>query len=405
MYQHSPDHNAVFKGRFNASWSLRLGGKVNGGLALVNGTLYAVSFDKKLYAIDAETGHILWSTGLGRIVMSTPVISGGMIVVGTGTNNVLRDQGADTVWGSPSGDEVLGLASSTGVPIWAFHTVGEDMPTPAIFGQAVIFANGDDHAYSLDLVTGKQLWSAPLPGVSTMASVNLVGRSAYVVASHGLDYAFRSDQTHIFSIDGKTGGIRWSAPYGNADCAITVGGSVGFVEGTAYTRYSPNDAWGWAGRNVITAFDLKSGRQLWSSTSCPGYFTSVASNERAIAGTISNGVYYQSIPVQDTINAFDATSGRMLWSAHTAGAVKMSPVDASGYLVFGDTAGLLYVLNDRTGDTVSVLSYKAPFGTSPPIILGSTIFIANGASILAIPITKLIGVGPVMRPVISAGLG
>ena len=44
MYQSEPGHNAVFaQPGFRANWLTRLGDKINGGLAVVDGTLYADS--------------------------------------------------------------------------------------------------------------------------------------------------------------------------------------------------------------------------------------------------------------------------------------------------------------------------------------------------------------------------
>src|SRR5579864_8114474 len=62
-YQYHPSHNAVFEGsQLRANWLVRLGDKINGGLAVVDGTVYAVSFDKSLYAIEEATGKLRWSS-------------------------------------------------------------------------------------------------------------------------------------------------------------------------------------------------------------------------------------------------------------------------------------------------------------------------------------------------------
>src|SRR5947199_10382141 len=61
MYQFGATHNAVFdQPVMQADWQTGLGDRINGGFALAGTTLYAVSFDHKLYAIDAPTGKILW---------------------------------------------------------------------------------------------------------------------------------------------------------------------------------------------------------------------------------------------------------------------------------------------------------------------------------------------------------
>ena len=62
MYQRYATHNAVFDTpKLHANWQSQLGDRINAGFALNGGTLYAASFDHKLYALEAATGKILWS--------------------------------------------------------------------------------------------------------------------------------------------------------------------------------------------------------------------------------------------------------------------------------------------------------------------------------------------------------
>src|SRR5579875_1344798 len=57
MYQRYPTHNAVFDepSALKVRWTAVTGAKINGGLAVSDGTIYVASFDKKLYAIDERT--------------------------------------------------------------------------------------------------------------------------------------------------------------------------------------------------------------------------------------------------------------------------------------------------------------------------------------------------------------
>jgi outer membrane protein assembly factor BamB len=115
----------------------------------------------------------------------------------------------------------------------------------------------------------------------------------------------------------------------------------------------------------------------------------VASGEHAIAGTAVNGVLYQSIVNQNRLSAFDEQSGRVLWSVRTAGPVKMSPLVDNASVIFGDTTGILYNVDRRTGHIRHTASFKDPFSTSPPVIIGETLLVANGRYIFAIPTSVL----------------
>src|ERR1700726_3592385 len=83
MYQYTADHEAMFRSPvWDAHWAHRLGGRGNGGVSIVGTTLYVESFDKRLTALDAQTGRKLWEAELPNIAMNTPVIADGSIFVG-----------------------------------------------------------------------------------------------------------------------------------------------------------------------------------------------------------------------------------------------------------------------------------------------------------------------------------
>src|SRR5690348_18033614 len=135
MYQRYPTHNAVFDEpqALKVRWTALTGAKINGGLAVSNGTIYAVSFDKKLYAIDERTGAVRWTANADNILMSTPVVQGGVVIVGSGKDGFLKpDDYISQVWGRPEGDDELAFSARDGRLLWKIHTVGQNMPSPAI---------------------------------------------------------------------------------------------------------------------------------------------------------------------------------------------------------------------------------------------------------------------------------
>ncbi len=389
-YQATDANNAVFPGTLAASWSFDTGGKINGSLAVVGHTVYVDSFSKSVFAIDLTNGHQLWRASVPNIVMSTPIVTNGLVIVGTGTNAVIEDQGDTTIWGRKEGDDIIALRQSNGSVAWKFHTVGEDMPTPAVVNGVLVFSNGDMHAYGLEPATGKLLWTTPIPGITTMSATASLGGHAFVIATRGVDYFLRpKDETHVLSLDVKTGHVVWSAPYGNSDCSPTVYEHLVMCEGSTFSNYGPS-GFGWMGANDVDAYDVATGALKWRWISGNGYFTSVASNERGIAGMVHNGVLYQAVPATDEVVAINADTGRLIWSVKTAGPVKMSPVLAYGKLFFGDTSGLLYCIDAKNGSVNNLASYKAPFSTSSPIVVGKTLLIANGKSLLAIPLSSIV---------------
>lgn len=380
MYQSRPDHNAVFAGKEPAwQWHVDAGGKINGGLAVAGNTLYAETFAPAVIAVDRRNGKVLWRTGMPNIVMTTPIVADGVAIVGTGRDRVAIDRGRDIVWGVPGGDEIVALDARTGRVRWRFKTVGEDMPSPALARvggrDAVIFANGDDRVRALDVRTGHLLWSTPLLGVSTMASAALKDGLAYVLAGPS---AASHLPDHVYAVRVSNGSIAWKAPYGNADCSPVLGRRNVFVE----------DAQTDTGRafNDVFALDAPTGRLRWSYESGFGTFTSVGSNEEAIAGMVDRGVLFQSLPAASRFAAFDESTGRVLWSIRTDAAVKTSAIALDGHVYFGDTAGVFYALDEGNGRVAARKQFDKPFTTSSPIVVGRTLYIANWATLWAIPL-------------------
>ena len=382
MYQLDATHNAVLaRPGLRANWLTRLGAKINGGLAISGDTLYVDSFDDHLYALDLRSGALRWDAQAQNTLMSTPVIADGAVIVGSGNNGFLKpDDAKSQIWGRPQGDDEYAFDTSDGALRWRVHTVGQDMPSPAIFGTTAILANGDLHAYALDLATGTPRWQVDLFGVATMASMTIADGMAFTSTCRNAPYAC---ETRAF--DPRTGATIWTNPYGGSDCTPTVD------DGLVFVNVNRDDAahYHTGGTDVVVAIDEHTGKTRWTYDSATGPYTFIGSNERQIAATAHDGVLYQPIGTASLVIALRERDGRLLWSARTAGVVKMSPVVDGDRLYFGDTEGILYDLDGRTGRIMHTSSYLQPFATSPPVIVGETLFIANGPFVMALPLTDI----------------
>lgn len=382
MYQRYPSHNAVLpQGGLRLHWLAQLGDKVNGGLAISGGTVYAVSFDKKLYAIDERTGAIRWTAQADNVLMSTPVLENGVVIVGSGRDGFLRpDDYMSQIWGRPQGDDVYAFSTNDGHLIWKMHTVGQNMPSPAITGDTAILANGDLHAYAIDLQSGKPRWTADLAGVPTMSSVNLAGGVAFVSTCHNAPYVCETR-----AIDVRDGRAVWTSPIGGSDCAPALDAGKVFVNSSSDddTRFHTG------GVVTVAALDQRSGKTLWTYRSPPGPYTYLASRERQIAGTAYRGVLYQPLGNANEVVALHESNGKPLWAFRTSGPVKMSPVIKGNVVYFGDTAGIFYRVDRVTGHLLHATSYLQAFSTSPPVIAGNTVFVAMGNIVMAVPIDEI----------------
>ena len=381
MYQYNAAHNAVLdRPVLKADWQSALGDRINGGFAIDGTTLYAVSFDKKLYALDAATGKILWSTVTDDILMSTPVFAKGIIIAGSGHNGFLKmDDPVSQTWGRPEGNTVFAFTLD-GKPVWKFHTDGEDMPSPAIDGDTVVFGNGDAHAYALDLATGTLKWKTALIGAVTMASTAIDGGVAFVSSCHNAPYACETR-----ALDVATGRTLWTNPNGGSDCAPAVDGGLVFVNSNRNDEYHYHTG----GTDIVAAIDERTGATRWTYESEPGPYTFPGTNERQIAGTVADSVLYQPIGNGSRVIAFEARTGKILWNLRTWADVKMSPVVTNGRVYFGDTGGVLYAVDAANGKVIHTSSFLQPFSSAPPIIAGRTIFFAVGSVVVAMPLANV----------------
>ncbi len=386
MYQNGLTHNAVLPSQLpETTYAIDTGAKMNGGLAYDGRWLYAVTFAGDLMAMDPANGAVQWRSRADDVLMSSPVVAGGLVFVGSGTNRQLYERKGSAAWGRPSGNHWYAFKADSGAAVWQYPTVGEAMPSAAYDNGILVFATGDNLAQAVDAPTGRLLWKTRLPGVPTMASAMIDRGVVFLAATQGKPEVYDIDRSHTLALDLRTGAIRWSAPYGNGDCTPTVAQNMVFVESAKDGPKGPLEA---TGTNSVIALDETTGKMRWRYTSSPGYYTAVGSNERAIAGTYDAGVLYQSIPATSELMAFDAATGRVKWHVRTNASVKMSPVIDHGSVYVGDTGGVFYRLDARTGAVLAAVPYDRPYTTSPPVILGKTLFVTDTEYLRALPLSN-----------------
>jgi outer membrane protein assembly factor BamB len=383
MYQAVPSHNAVLNVQAPPHWSFNAGGQINGGLAIVGKRVFLDTLAGDVFALDLGTGRPLWSRRFDNDVMSTPIVVNDLVIVGTGRNPTAHDRdnafaydpntaaNRSGFWGRIGGDNIVALDARTGQMRWHYRTSGEDMPSPAVVQGALVFANGDSHAYELS-TSGIARWRQRVHGIATMASAISVNDGTVVVSV--CSDAMAHGATIALNVAGK---LLWRAPHGNCDSSPTYADGRVFVSGVinddARSRY------GWT---TVAALDARNGRVSWFyRTHHPGLYTTVGSSERAIAGTYADGRYFQPAVTSDEILAFDASTGHVRWRLHTKAPVKMSPVVDRGRVYFGDTGGVFYKVRERDGIVEWTHRFPKPFTTSPPVLIGRSVLCADGSTL------------------------
>lgn len=386
-YQMDATHNAIVTSPIEpVRWTLHLHSKINGGLAYDGERMFAVDFAKDLVGIEPRNGRILWKAHADDVLMSTPIVAEGLVFVGSGTNAVMKARDGSSIWGRRRGNHWYAFRVRDGHLVWSYATPGEAMPSAAYVDGLLVFATGDGFATAVRASTGEPIWRTALPGHVSMASTVIWKDLAYFVTTKDEAHHFARWGNQTVALDWRTGRHVWSAPYGNSDCTPTVFGNVLFVEGVKDGPLGPREAIGY---NDVVALDTATGAMRWRHVGGEGFFSGVGTNERAIAGTFSNGTLYQSLPATNRLMAFRTNDGKILWSKRTTGSVKMSPLVSRGKLYVGDTSGLLYVLDARSGATIRVLAFEQPFTSAPFAVIGRTMFLPNDDAIRAMPLSGL----------------
>jgi outer membrane protein assembly factor BamB len=117
------------------------GGFVYSSPAVANGVVYTASEDAKLYALNANSGAILWTGTMGGdVVFSGATVANGVVYVGNEGDRKLYAFNAN------------GCGASTCSPLWTAATGDLIDSSPAVSDGMLYFGSNDGslYAYALD---------------------------------------------------------------------------------------------------------------------------------------------------------------------------------------------------------------------------------------------------------------
>ncbi len=372
------------------AWKFETEAAIWGGVLVAGDALYFGNDDGDLFALDANTGALLWKIRTGGIIRSQPSEVGNDIVVqsddgylyrldkrdGSLTWKVPLAQGGarpvnrqsddyaydhyassvnvtDSVGyvGTYEGDIVCIDLDSGGI-VWRFSAEGPVLGQPAAAGDLVIGASWDSHVYALDAATGELVWRANVGG-NIVSSPAVHDDSAILVGTRGYD---------LIALDLPTGEKKWdyyfwfswveSPPLVVGD-TVLAGGSDG---------------------GAVLAFDAQDGTLLWEFDTTGSVWAPLAHDESML--------YVGAVGVQDYIVAhepgffaIDLKSGDPIWSylpdatsvdGGPRSGFAAAPALGSEFVYAGSLDGNLYAF-PRSGatDVVDGISTASPQTSSP----------------------------------------
>jgi len=312
-----------------------------------NGTLYAVNNSGTAFALDANTGKVLWERSIGRLNASSPIYYKSRLYI------------ANLVPG-----HVVKLDAKTGKILWKHELPGRAESSPLVLGNTLYFGCEDGQLFALSTRNGHERWATTLGG--PVKSAPAYDNGVLYVGDYG------GDMNAVYA---KTGEIKWQT------------GSLGQGFGTSGEFYStPAVAFGrvYAGNNDdrVYSFDEKDGTLAWSySTGGYVYSGPTVANTRHTPPTVYVGSF------DGNVYALDAKDGEVRWSRSAGGSV-IGSLSAVGEIVYlaeftnGSTNG--YEM--KTGR--QVFHYKT--GTYTPVVSdGRRIYLVGYSSINALQPYKL----------------
>jgi outer membrane protein assembly factor BamB len=270
--------------------------------AVFGNRVYFGSGDGNVYALDAQTGVLVWKFSTGEVVRASPAVANNTVYVGS--------------WDS----YLYALDAETGTEKWRFKT-GEDpvnhnqvgfQSSPAIADGVLYVGCRDAHVYALDAATGRKRWDYYTSKAWVMGTPAIGGGTVYVGTGDSRKFLALDAKTGRlrFSLDAKTG--LFSSPALAGDVAY-----VGNLNGRLY------------------AVDTQAGKIIWE-------FQTESSRNDPLKILNPDGTRNQA---RLTPTFFDFQDMYINWYRNfSVGAIVSSPVVDRGEIYFGSTDGLLYAL-------------------------------------------------------------
>ncbi len=320
------------------AWKAPTGNSIGSVPTVANGVVYVSSSDGKMYAFNADTGQVLWTTPTGSYYLgSAPTVAGGKVYIGSFDHMLYAFDARTgaTLWSAPTGDRIgssptlvngviyigsddgklYAFNASTGANIWTVPTGGSVRSSPAVFNGVVYAGSDDQKLYAIKADTGGTLW--------TVRTGGRIRSSPAVV--NGIVYVGSEDHK-LYAVKADTGGILWTASTGDS-----VFSSPAVANDVVYI--GSNDG-------KLYAFNATGGTLLWTASTGDSIFSSP---------TIANGVLF--IGSNDRkLYAFNASGCRKtsclpLWTASTGGIIRSSPTVANGVVYVGSEDHNLYAFH------------------------------------------------------------
>ena len=313
------------------------------------GTVYLGAGDNAFYAINAQTGNLVWKyQSEGNFSYSAPTLVNGLLFAGNADHNMYA------------------FDPKTGKVIWKYATQSSIVSSPKVADGIVYFGSDDHYIYAVDATTGNLKWKYLTNG-------NVDSSPAI---SNGILYIGSTDG-NIYALNAFSGTLKWKYNTGSpivlasvliSNENIFVGNREGYL-------------------NAINAF---SGQLKWK------FSTNGISLEQA-RPIINNGVIYlaswykfengiedhiqsnnSSLNLPGSLYALKEEDGTIIWKSLDKQGFTSGPVYDNGKLFINSDDLNIHAIDAVTGNQV----WKRPIiaNGAIPTVANGKVFAGGGGS-------------------------
>jgi outer membrane protein assembly factor BamB len=283
-----------------------------------DGMLYVNTFAGDTFAIDAETGAVVWRVHVGTQKPSTPAIAGPLLIV------------------SSKDGAVRGLRRDNGRVVWTVQTAGKVESSPVVVDGLAYFGSTDGRLFAVRSDSGRVRWAYDTGG-RINASPSLFGDRACISTYAGSVVCVRKD----------TGEKLWTT-YVSRDT---------FRDESFYASPSTDGAriYTVSRSGTVVCLDARSGRVLWTSeVGGLGYTTPAVARGVVFVGGFDGKV-----------RALRATTGQELWQTRDVpGRILGAPVVVGDLVFFSVLERRTYAARVSDGKII----WRLPMGRYSPVI-------------------------------------
>jgi len=323
-------------------WTHQTGGRITASPVVSDGVVYVGSQDRRLYALDAQTGEeqSQWPVELDSEIQAAPIVADGIVYVG--------DQSG----------VVYALDADTGDEQWTFETEGSIYAPPALAGETVYIGSQDGSLYAVDTEAGTERWS-----YDTGSSIESGPAIAQPDADEQEQFLYvGSDNATLYAFD--ISDDRPEEPAWTFNALGPVRSSPAVANGTVYVGSLVENE---RGAGALYAVDAETGSGKWDFDT-----------DGAVVGSpaVADGtVYIGSRSQAQNLFAVDAESGDEKWAFDTEWVVTSAPAVVDGAVYVTSESRIAFGL-DTDGSELWSFETNGSIAASPAVANG-TVYIGS----------------------------